>query len=440
MSDDENFYKKKYIKYKEKYQLLKAQKGGGKKLLVIWNDGSRGSRMSNQCLWISVSDFLVSNGYPHMTHEQIRTEAKDLIIEYNNKLPVGWNPYTINEENKVFDFDKHRGVAELVAEKYNLQLEFYLVNSETNELISSDMVNMIGDGQKNVPIASYGSHFQLILEASDVITSSKETNIKEKGSDFNIDLKLSAGISKDDNINKDQQDKIKKIIDKEEKFKMLQKRIEIEKENIKRNMQHIEDNKADNKFFGKEETQDNDVILKKISNNDTDLLNYEQRRDTLYEEIHELQIQLDSMLGSIESSVVLPISKESFSNSIPKVASVPAAKQGEVINQSRLRPVSERNIQPTKSVPENINQSRLKPTKPVIQPAASASVPEKNIQSAKPVLVPENINQSRLKPVSGRDTRPVSGRSHVIPVVVQSSVVQRAKLIEERAKMLGKNK
>jgi len=154
-------YKLKYLKYKHKYVELKKITNiqfGGNNFTVIPNSGAIDG-MSNQCMWISIRDYL-------QNYRNINISVREL-REY-----AGLDQTT---EHTQFDWETpefRRGI-ERVCEIFSLQLNCYLVdhNGQPNKYLFHDPetkqhpmpMQIINErGHNIVNIAFYGAHFQLI--------------------------------------------------------------------------------------------------------------------------------------------------------------------------------------------------------------------------------------------------------------------------------------
>ena len=155
-------YRKKYLKYKYKYGQLKKLKNvqrGGAKFNVIPNTGSEDG-MTNQCMWISIRDYLLRYLGMRISVRDIRKMAElDKTSEHEQ---FDW-------ESRRFQF---RRAIEIIARKFNLRINLYLTdhNGNPNEHLlypGSDIpipMHIINDhGVNIVNIAFYGAHFELIV-------------------------------------------------------------------------------------------------------------------------------------------------------------------------------------------------------------------------------------------------------------------------------------
>ena len=156
-------YEEKYLKYKNKYIKLKNQIGGwletGSIVRTIQNSGEQ-EGMRLQCFWISILQYLNSNGYPRLTLRELRTNA-------------GLRSDT---EQKMFDTanENFSVAANNVASFYNLKIYVYRVSRNGEILERGDRFPIYynADGTENivnnpnekiVNIAMFGLiHFELI--------------------------------------------------------------------------------------------------------------------------------------------------------------------------------------------------------------------------------------------------------------------------------------
>ncbi len=167
----------KYNKYKLKYLQLKNQMIGGKPtgnphhsasgLLTLHSNGSRPEEpyLCQQCIWISIRDFLEY-------HRGIDTTVREL------KQSVGLGPETDRTEFDN-DFNKtnptNRSYNSLVRLCQKLEITICLISIAPNKTIYP--VSLVDDGNlsnmdrindhptnQEVYIASFGRHFELIIE------------------------------------------------------------------------------------------------------------------------------------------------------------------------------------------------------------------------------------------------------------------------------------
>jgi len=144
-------YKYKYLKYKIKYLNMI---GGSKSFQSIWNNGGDNSgRYSNQCIWISIIDYL--NGVLGQEYDldTIRTIASA-------------NGNIINNVREEFDTTIHIEALSYIATLFDLQIHFYVpFRNKSGNLVISERPNFIVGNQSAshvISVVSYGSHFELI--------------------------------------------------------------------------------------------------------------------------------------------------------------------------------------------------------------------------------------------------------------------------------------
>jgi len=144
-------FKNKYNKYK--YKNNKLNQFGGRKVTTKSNSGSL-EKMSNQCFWISILDYLHANGHPELTLRELRKFVKDVGIK-------------INKENEIFDSNLYRHASEYIADIFDLTIRVYLIDHRGNILHRGDTINIIGNGRNVFDIAQFGQyHFELITNSA----------------------------------------------------------------------------------------------------------------------------------------------------------------------------------------------------------------------------------------------------------------------------------
>jgi hypothetical protein len=173
-------YRNKNRKNKKKYSLRKNTKHGGNKtenpkrpnFEVIPNNGvprERETRMSNQCLWISIVDFLNREGIDDIQTERPITVSgiRSLLSQQN---------YVINNEDQMADTQQLNDSLSYLSQLYNLRFEFFDISNEegvyrreNGEMINNNyfVIDNSVEGNHVVPIAFYGHHFQLITSGTD---------------------------------------------------------------------------------------------------------------------------------------------------------------------------------------------------------------------------------------------------------------------------------
>ena len=140
-------YKLKYLKYKNKYFCLKQQQIGGANFESIYNNGQRDG-LTQQCLWISILDYLNYHLGLNVTIEEIREIAS-----------AGGTLININGEQ--WDETIHFQGLMNVMNIYNLSITFYYPEVIDGN-ISADRSVTFGNGSNHLNIVQLGGHFQLI--------------------------------------------------------------------------------------------------------------------------------------------------------------------------------------------------------------------------------------------------------------------------------------
>lgn len=181
-------YQRKYLKYKAKYFNLLG--GMVKKFYVKKNNGSDGSgRYSNQCMWLSILDYLNGVMDNNLNLDEIRA-----IGSRNNT--------GINDVREQYDTDFHYQSLLNVVETFDLQIHFYVVirDRNSNSFISNRPNMIVGEISSSnvVSIVSYGSHFELITSIGDHQLYEGKINFSDK---FSPNRELALG-KKINNVNK----------------------------------------------------------------------------------------------------------------------------------------------------------------------------------------------------------------------------------------------
>lgn len=145
-------YKQKYLKYKMKYLSLL---GGMKTFTAKYNGGGDNSgNYSNQCMWISILDYI--NG----------VMGNNLNLGEIRRIASGNGRLKINGTRERFDSDLHLASLRNLASEFDLQVHLYVsFRNKDDELVIGDEPNwIIGNYSSSnvISIVSYGDHFQLI--------------------------------------------------------------------------------------------------------------------------------------------------------------------------------------------------------------------------------------------------------------------------------------
>jgi hypothetical protein len=161
-------YLKKYLKYKQKYLDLLKNVGGAlnlnnieRPLRVISNTGAMNEnsiQFRNQCMLISILDYLRRHGFPELTLTELRY--------------IGGLAGILETEEWDQDNYLHREALRRISEYFKLDINVWSIGS--NGLLDQRYLNAqnnalapryrVGEGNPNVVnIASYGRHFQYIV-------------------------------------------------------------------------------------------------------------------------------------------------------------------------------------------------------------------------------------------------------------------------------------
>jgi hypothetical protein len=277
----------KYIKYKNKYLLLKKQlrkirQYGGARFMVIPNSGSIDG-MSNQCMWISIRDFLVNYLGIRITVRGVRKMAGlDALTEHTS---FDW-------ENQRF-----RDAILLIARKFNLQINCYLVdhNGEPHPALYHDPetrtlpmpMHIINDrGRHIVNIAFYGNHFQLITEGNNIVMPRKLTSTSINKEPIKI-----LTFSKDQIIEGELKKSIDEIIEAHQNVEVYTKQIETLRQQITLTINNLEDSKGTDIYDTIKQITEREILL---FENEINL--YKQIIDDSKKKIIELQKIIDSKI------------------------------------------------------------------------------------------------------------------------------------------------
>ncbi len=151
-------YKNKYLIYKQKYLSLKKQLVGGTRFLSIPNGGGGEPGIANQCIWISIRDYL---NY----HRGMVTTVIGL------KRQIGLGP-----ETDTIEYDDYNQVLRNALERLAVSLRITLcfIYTRHDGTIAPYCLNQDGTMKpfriinrgtgNNVYIATFGRHFELIVD------------------------------------------------------------------------------------------------------------------------------------------------------------------------------------------------------------------------------------------------------------------------------------
>jgi hypothetical protein len=165
-------YHQKYLKYKSKYLQLKKLKymqKGGNPFRVIRNTGQDPiGGLINQCMWISIRDFLRLNGYPEITTQEIRNTA--------GLAGLGLEHTMFDIENPIFS-----QAIQQISNVFNLRINIYPLEysgelshiwyvpgeihpNPARIIESSDNTPVGAAARRDVHLSQYGiGHFELIV-------------------------------------------------------------------------------------------------------------------------------------------------------------------------------------------------------------------------------------------------------------------------------------
>jgi hypothetical protein len=155
--------KNKFLNLRKQIDNLNIQKGGYK-FQVISNNGGvseNGINMGNQCMWISIRDYLRYFKNIHTTVTELKTIAR---------LNIDATKYEqFDLDSRKFNF---KDGIDFVAKHHNLRIEAFLIDSYGNSHphLVDDFgmpipMHIVNETGKNlVKIAFYGGHFELIVD------------------------------------------------------------------------------------------------------------------------------------------------------------------------------------------------------------------------------------------------------------------------------------
>lgn len=138
------------------YSMKKMSAGGNKiRYKVIHNNGSNGTReYSNQCMWLSILDYVN------------RVLNKNWSLEEIRNIASRYGP--INGKLEEYDYDTMRDSLEGLLRQYRLRVRIYyaICEGEEHNLIDDELYIDIGSEipRNIIYIVSYGAHFELITE------------------------------------------------------------------------------------------------------------------------------------------------------------------------------------------------------------------------------------------------------------------------------------
>jgi len=266
-------YHRKYIKYKAKYlNLLGGMKK--KKFCVKKNNGSNGNnRYSNQCMWLSILDYLNGVIGNNLNLDEIRA-----IGSRNNTR--------INNVREQFDTTLHFQSLLNVIETFDLQIHFYVVSRDKNgNLVIGNRPNMIvGEISSSnvVSIVSYGSHFELITSIEKRLLYGGKIKVSDKFIP-NRELALGKKINNVNKLSQAQLTKIDELLDISVNFNRVVLNL---KQNLELNQLRL--NELENSFIMNE---------KNINSSD------EESQIAIIASFQEHKIYLEKIIGEIKTEL-----------------------------------------------------------------------------------------------------------------------------------------
>ncbi len=229
-------FQKKYLIYKTKYLLLKKQLKGGARFTSIPNNGNGNEPgLRNQCMWISIRDYL---NY----HRGIITTVTAL------KRSIGLGPNTdlieFDAENEQF----YNSLFQL-ANRLNISLLFIITRSngtiapyclnENDTIIPFRTIN--GGTGNNVYIASYGRHFELIINSPNYQLERHPNSTIQRGILYEPKVQINNTYTSPSDVPDSKKDLAKALIDNTE----LQQNIDYFRQEIHKMQNQIKQNELD---------------------------------------------------------------------------------------------------------------------------------------------------------------------------------------------------
>ncbi len=227
-----NNYYKKYLIYKNKYLSLK----GGTRFTSIPNNGNGNEpRLGNQCMWISIRDYL---NY----HRGIITTATAL------KRSIGLGPPTDLIEFDAENKQLYDSLVELT-KRLNISLLFIITRTDgsiapycLNENGTMNPFRTINGGTgNNVYIASYGRHFELIINSSYYQLERHPNSTIQTGVTYRPKVQIDNIYTSPSNVPENKKDLAKALVDNTE----LQQNIDYFRQEINKMQNEIKQNELD---------------------------------------------------------------------------------------------------------------------------------------------------------------------------------------------------
>lgn len=245
---------------------------------TLKNNGQKNG-YTNQCLWISILDYLELVLGNITSIDEIRQVASS----ENAK---------INETNEEFDFHKNSLALTNVLNFFDAQIHFYtlLVSKNGKYKIDTNELLIFGEVYSTniISIAYFGSHFELIIEINNQKLFPDAKFINKNVHNFTKDLSLVFG----KNSNKTNLKKLKNNSDLEillNNINFTNSRIlTIEKEivNLYSKLQHLEE------IFINPENED---FMKDVDLQQALIISYQENKKSLSDQIEHLNLSLEKL-------------------------------------------------------------------------------------------------------------------------------------------------
>ena len=297
-------YKKKYLKYKLKYLQLKNLKknlqlkntnnlvGGVKTFKTKKNDGSNGNiGYSNQCMWLSIIDYLNGVLGYNFTLEEIREFAS------------GSGTKPINGKLEEFDADLHMDSLNTITDLFDLQIHIYPLLRGRNIqgiVISDEPIQILGkySASNVISIVSYGNHFALITSIGGIKLYGGRI---QSSDEFVPNTKLTLGKQTDKlkEINDKQLQILDELLNESVNLERIKNNLEEDSKKIKRELEELEIT-----TFTPELRNTDDELLKGI------LLSYEDIKAKLDEKKRQCDNEIEvirQILSDINEQINLII-------------------------------------------------------------------------------------------------------------------------------------
>jgi hypothetical protein len=298
-----NEYKKKYMKYKAKYlNLLKKDfdllKGGAhgdnivRRFTVINNDGFNNNHgYSNQCMWLSIIDYLKITRNQIVSLETIRTIASRGNAPINNQITQ-------------FDSHTHQGSLRNVLNHYGLNITIYpqYIDTYGDIFINKNICIQTSNNlhPDNVFVVSYGAHFELITSIdgvnvyNDIRAAAEDNTFASKNDNVfkpNVNLNLGRRVTYRNN-NTNNEEHVKDLLN-------IITMMNTTKDEIKLSIRRLESELQINEISRPTRNEDNElyeVIKESIKTRKTEIINeIETQQKNLKIINHDIQITTNEL-------------------------------------------------------------------------------------------------------------------------------------------------